>query len=348
MFNDALGSRSAGLKQLANYVETKVVKVTLPTTRPDAVRLAGQLQTIHDEIKTKYEPMQEKEWMSNFAKGDPKERERAKQRLRTLKLLGEIRTAVFDLANYFRTHNRNLDTTADMRDGYIGVIKGKVAVVRGYAAELDTLIKMPISTSTAAFPGGDNVYIATLMPIKSLLTQVKDPFMEQAVRWACGGKEGKIRFSSHGDGKGNVFMGDDYVPAENIAKWLWLHNASAPTGQQKTLARPGVKGKDGLTTIALSSCMGGRFTDESNNSTPGPLVDGNGGKYTDAAPGSAIDKIAQEMRKKHGMLLGLTGIEITGSNEVVREEGGKWGIVNPADFSWAPLIHQPIKVRVIT
>ena len=141
---------------------------------------------------------------------------------------------------------------------------------------------------------------------------------------------GKIRINCHGDGRGQVGMpsksGDElYVGAAHLVAWL-LANGLTDVANRSKKRRSNEN--RGLATISLALCMAGmsgvkksklNFRQTSSR----------------AAPGSVIAVVVGELKKAK-----LRGIEVTGSNEIVKVLGGKLGRSNwnmlPWDYSVGP------------
>ncbi|MCP3097880.1 hypothetical protein LZ198_03210 [Myxococcus sp. K15C18031901] len=185
-------------------------------------------------------------------------------------------------------------------------------------------------------------YFSTIMSMEDIARRMPSGLGASMVRWISDTNHRcKLRVSSHGDGKGNLFMENDSIRGALVGEWLYqngLEPDRQPTGQRQD--RAGTKGILGLVTINLSICMGGLGYDtQSSTHVAGALQVPT--QYTRPGAGSAVEQLAQSLAHH-----GVHGIEVTGSNLVVRDEGGRLGEVE--GDNWTPLAHSPRKVRAIT
>ncbi|AKF85231.1 hypothetical protein MFUL124B02_10640 [Myxococcus fulvus 124B02] len=185
-------------------------------------------------------------------------------------------------------------------------------------------------------------YFATIISMQDIARQLPSGLGGSMVQWVSDPlHRGKLRVSSHGDGKGNLFMEGDSIRGALVGDWLHVNGLEPerqPDGQRQD--RAGVKGERGLLTINLSICMGGLGYD-TESSTPifGALQVAE--RYTRPALGSAVDQLVRRLAHH-----GVHGIEVTGSNLVVRDEGGRLGEVE--GDGWTLLAHSARKIRAIS
>ncbi|MGC2657945.1 MAG: hypothetical protein WA324_08195 [Bryobacteraceae bacterium] len=127
------------------------------------------------------------------------------------------------------------------------------------------------------------------------------------VNWVSGGGLGKIRFNCHGDGEGYLEMVSKGVahsiPANCLGDWLGAN---------------GLTEKRNLKAISLNLCMAAKHF-----LTPAVLQNG---QYS-PAEGSAVDLLAKTLGSR-----GVTGVEVTGSNEnVTMIDENRFLKLNPED-----------------
>jgi hypothetical protein len=146
---------------------------------------------------------------------------------------------------------------------------------------------------------------------------------------------GKIRFNVHGSETGDLAMGSRagawmHTDATNAALWLLANGLSDTTGGKVTRAL-GVKG--GLNTVGFAICMGGRNDTESAKYKAIKL-------RSKPAPGSTVRKFGSCLRAN-----GVTGIKITGSNEIVAGGSGKYAGTTGRSVSlpWGPGFERKMK-----
>jgi hypothetical protein len=135
-------------------------------------------------------------------------------------------------------------------------------------------------------------YLAVSVPIESIAKALPNPAIRKMLEWVVKSRS-KLRFTSHGDGEGNVEMPDSVqqmqsMSADCIAQWLYANNLTS---------------KGELATISVNICMAAK-----HNLTPAVLK---AGKYTPAEH-SAVALLAAKLGE-----LGIHGVTVTGSNEVV-------------------------------
>ncbi|MCP3063833.1 hypothetical protein LXT21_34165 [Myxococcus sp. K38C18041901] len=185
-------------------------------------------------------------------------------------------------------------------------------------------------------------YFATIISMEDIARQLPSGLGGSMVQWISHPlHRGKLRVSSHGDGKGHLCMEDDRIRGSLVGDWLHVNGLEPerqPDGQRQD--RAGVKGERGLLTINLSICMGGLGYDtKSSTHIFGALQVAE--QYTQPGVGSAVDQLVRRLAHH-----GVHGIEVTGSNLVVRDEGGRLGEVEGDD--WTLLAHSARKIRAIS
>lgn len=171
----------------------------------------------------------------------------------------------------------------------------------------------------------DAGYVASMVTVTDLAARTIHPTTQALAAWVNDPAHiGKLRVNAHGDGVGQIGMADGtgalfpvtWVNASEIVAWLAANGLAAiPTARGDSLA--GSKNQRGLITVNLAVCMGGR-----SGVTPATMnfLQTN----SNPAPGSAVDQIARACAAR-----GMTGIEVTGSNEITMDGAsgvaGQWG-----------------------
>lgn len=145
-----------------------------------------------------------------------------------------------------------------------------------------------------------------------------DPDLRKLVTWINDpAGVGKLRINCHGDGMGQLGMGDKpnvlstlfgrpkmtWVAAGHLIDLL-VANGLVATGGPTSPSLAGPKLDNGLITINLAICMGGRFG--ATPATADPAA-----PNSRPAPRSAVSQILTRLRNSH-----IHGIEVTGSNEI--------------------------------
>ena len=132
-------------------------------------------------------------------------------------------------------------------------------------------------------------YLAFSIPMSEIAQAVENAGIGKMIKWLTA-QSSKLRITSHGDGEGNFQMGssNESMSADCVAKWL-------KANQLQTRGE--------LKTISVNICMAAKC-----NLTPAVLKNG---QYT-PAEGSAVALLAGKLRE-----LGITGVKVTGANEVV-------------------------------
>jgi hypothetical protein len=169
-------------------------------------------------------------------------------------------------------------------------------------------------------------YVATCLPVSEMLLG-SAPQHRDMVAWINDpGHVGKLRVNSHGDGMGRIGMADGtgqdfpvhYVDADKLVEWL-VASRLVRVDTLRVGSVAGKKNANGLITINLACCMGAR-----HGTTPATM-DWFAANSTPAV-GSAAHKVAVALGKA-----GLTGVEVTASNEITMDGAsavlGQWGRV---------------------
>lgn len=158
-------------------------------------------------------------------------------------------------------------------------------------------------TPTIAFCSDHNLellddgigYLAISVPMSEVTSGQANAGVGKMVRWLAA-ESSKIRVTCHGDGEGNLEMSrvnqhgtvNESMSSDCIAKWLHAN---------------GLTSAGNLKTISLNICMGAKY-----NTNPAVMKSG---QYS-PAESSAVDRLAKKLTA-----LGVIGVKITGSNEVV-------------------------------
>lgn len=146
-----------------------------------------------------------------------------------------------------------------------------------------------------------------------------DPDLRKLVAWVNDpAGVGKLRINCHGDGMGQLGMGDKptffsnllgggprmtWVAAGHLVDVLVANGLVASNGPTSpSLAGP--KLTNGLITISLAICMGGRFGTTPATADPAAA-------NSRPAPRSAVSQVLTRLRNSN-----IRGIEVTGSNEI--------------------------------
>jgi hypothetical protein len=140
-------------------------------------------------------------------------------------------------------------------------------------------------------------YLATMVDFNDVDKAVASTFVASAVNWLVG-KPSKLRINSHGDGEGNLEMGVSAtnkrkMPTSRLVDWLAANGLTA-RGEWKT--------------FSVFVCMAARFKD---------IPAGREDALSSPATQSAVWDVADALREK-----GITGVKVTGANEVV------WGVAH--------------------
>jgi len=176
-----------------------------------------------------------------------------------------------------------------------------------------------------ATPIPDSCYVASILDLQALSSTPNyvNADLRRLIAWINGPTGvGKLRLNAHCDGMGRFGMG----LAPDGAKTIWTGAGllvkiladnglapppAAPAGAAPAPAAPalapslaGPKKAGGLVTITVAACMGARFDVI-------PATMNAAGRNSTAAPGSAVRTIVELLR-----IYGLTGIEVTDSNEI--------------------------------
>lgn len=167
-------------------------------------------------------------------------------------------------------------------------------------------------------------YVATCATVAELAAGVVNAEDQAVVAWINDPAHiGKLRINAHGDGMGNIGMANGgrplpvlYIEANEVVSWMRANGlAKIVTGT--TGSRAGTKNTNGLITINIAVCMGAR-----HGTTPAEL------NYwqtnSTPAPNSAAARVAKALTDA-----GMTGIEVTASNEITMDgasgRAGQWG-----------------------
>jgi hypothetical protein len=144
--------------------------------------------------------------------------------------------------------------------------------------------------------------VASIVRVDELETLKSSEQFAQLTAWVSSARDGgKLRVNAHCDGNGRLGMTESadrtrplsWTNARKLVDWLWTNGLEEP-------------GK--LKTIALAVCMGARNGTRPARHQSGWLLRG---PTLSSAPGSAVHQVLRALRARQ-----LTGIEVTGSNEV--------------------------------
>lgn len=158
-------------------------------------------------------------------------------------------------------------------------------------------------------------YVASAISISDLETGAVSVTAQNLVRWINDpGRTGKLRVNAHGDGEGAIWMSEQTgvtssVAADLLITWLTRNGLSPVANNARVKSVAGNKNSKGLVTIALAACMGARYM------TTGATL---GSASSTAAPSSAVALMVSALRQA-----GITGVEVTGSNEIVMSVDGR-------------------------
>ncbi len=185
-------------------------------------------------------------------------------------------------------------------------------------------------------------YVATCLSVSDMQLG-SAPEHRAMVAWINDpGHVGKLRVNSHGDGMGRIGMADGtgqnfpvhYVDADKLVEWL-VASRLVPVETLRVGSVAGKKNANGLITINLACCMGAR-----HGTTPATM-DWFAANSTPAV-GSAAHKAAVALGKA-----GLTGVEVTASNEITMDGAsavlGQWGRVFGVGGNQTPVQYAPNK-----
>ncbi|MCY1041144.1 hypothetical protein OV208_07420 [Corallococcus sp. bb12-1] len=267
---------------------------------------------------------------------------RVHQQPEVSKQLSAFTTLMFDLESLMRQHFRNPSLNPVGFQQIIVRLTHMRSTLQDFKDQLANLESRLETFNPDEGYSPNSSYFTTIISMDDLTRQIPSGLGEVMVRWiADWSHRGKLRVSSHGDGKGHLNMEADEVSGARVADWLYqngLEENLQPIGQRQD--RAGLKAEHGLITINLSICMGGRaFDDQTQTTVPGLLQAQQ--RTTVPAPGSALDLLLHRLRHYR-----VRGIEVTGSNMVVRDEGGQLGEASGDD--WIRLAHSDRKVRAIS
>ncbi len=161
---------------------------------------------------------------------------------------------------------------------------GNVLVV---GRPLDTTLRNKVIS--AYLPRSD--YLGTMVEFNEVSEKRKSYCTAQTIEWLRA-KESKMRINAHGDGEGNIYMGNTKIPAAKLVDWL-VANGLTSRGQWRTLS--------------LSICMGARTS---------WIAAGTAEDLSAPAIGSAVAEVAEALGNA-----GVHGVKVTGANEIM------WGVV---------------------
>ncbi|WP_147448943.1 hypothetical protein [Corallococcus terminator] len=320
-FRASLREQQAALGRLVDFATARRVEVAaLGAAR--ANQLLTSLRSTHTDEMARL-------------KGIHQQPEVAKQ-------VNALDTVMSDLIGLMGTHWRNPSQNLPGFQGIIQRLNAQRLALQDFKDQLANLESRLETFDPDEGYSPNSSYFTTIISMDDLARQIPSGLGEVMVRWiADWGHRGKLRVSSHGDGKGHLHMEADEVSGARVADWLYqngLEENLQPIGQRQD--RAGLKAEHGLITINLSICMGGRaFNEETQTTTPGLLQPQQ--RTTVPAPGSALDLLLRRLRHYR-----VHGIEVTGSNMVVRDEGGRLGEALGDD--WFLLAHSERKVRAIS
>ncbi len=165
----------------------------------------------------------------------------------------------------------------------------------------------------------DSCVVASMLDLNKLANTptYSDPDLHTLVTWINDPTGvGKLRINCHGDGMGQIGMGDKptflskftggpkmtWIVAGHLVDLLVANGLGASAPTSPSLAGP--KKGNGLITISLAICMGARFG--ATPATADPAA-----PNSKSAPGSAVSLIISRLRH-----YGARGVEVTGSNEI--------------------------------
>ena len=187
------------------------------------------------------------------------------------------------------------ELTADFKGIVVSDVEGGFSLARHVGrAEADATGQTIIFSGTRNLgPLDDKIsYVAITVPMSEISKALEASSTRDLISWLSGAPS-KLRFTCHGDGEGNLQMGNqtggnDLLPADCLATWLHA-NGLHQAGQ--------------LRTIALNMCLAAR-----HDLTPAVIKNG----VYSPAEGSAVAVLASKLGS-----YGVHGIVVTGSNEVV-------------------------------
>ncbi|ACJ00099.1 hypothetical protein [Rhodospirillum centenum] len=155
-------------------------------------------------------------------------------------------------------------------------------------------------------------YLTVAVPVADIDRGTTTPVYRTYMKWAGDlSQVGKIRINCHGDGKGNLLMGSrdrktvDSTTARKLVAWLNANGMAAPHFTGGT-GLPFDKADKGFITLSMAFCMAARGA--SGPAFTEPIFD-----VVNPGPNSAVADAVDSFAA-----LGWHGIEVTGSNEIIR------------------------------
>lgn len=166
-------------------------------------------------------------------------------------------------------------------------------------------------------------HVAMVAGLDAVRDHTRITWFTSLVEWVNdAGHLGKLRVNCHGDGQGHIGMPSQnghemFIDAGHLVSWLVANGMTHVKGRTKL--RRGNQPR-GLATMSLALCMAGMSGVKSAKLNFRQTS-------SHAAPGSVIALVLGGLRRE-----GLRGIEVTGSNEIVKVLNGKLGRSNWNDL----------------